>query len=335
MVEKRVYFNKKVLKYADLYLKSYGILMVYGPPGAGKTYLGLFLAEKENYGIEILTGKESLRDEDMIGTFKVLEGNKVVWIDGPLTRAFRRASAGEKVVLLVDEITRIPTRYLNLFIEVINNYDPNYYRFYNHLTGEVLKAPRENLVFFVTANVNQVGTNEIPEALLDRFSAYLYVDYPSLEEEVMILKHYGISEKTAIVLGRFARMTRKMHAAGELEFPVSTRCLVTLAKAIKKAVKKSDPDEEITTGMELLKGQLPYITGSVRGNTNWEETAQLLLDLYLNVYREVHEELQDKKIQQKSVQTRESLSEKEKEDVKSGKAENKLSKKQVIRPAVF
>ena len=49
--------------------------------------------------------------------------------------------------------------------------------------------------------------------------------------------------------------------------------------------------------MELLKGQLPYLTGSVTGNVDWEEKAQILLDLYLKVYQEVYEELKRSKTQ--------------------------------------
>lgn len=300
MAGKRVYYNQKILKHADLFLKANGSLMVFGPPGSGKTYLGLYLAEKDGYQLEILAGKESLRDEDMIGTFRIVDGSNAKWIDGPLTRAFRRAANGEKVMLIVDEITRIPTRYLNIFIEVMNNYDPDNYVFYNHITGETLRAPRENLVIFATANVNQVGTNEIPEALLDRFASYLYVDFPSMEEELKILKHHGLSDETAQVLVRFAHATRRMHEDGVLEFPVSTRCLVTLARGIRNVVKEKDFDREIRVGMELLKGQMPYLTGSVTGNTEWEETANALLELYLNVYQEVYEEVKQRKVQKKT-----------------------------------
>ena len=303
-MQKRIYYNQKVLKHAELYLNAYGTLMVYGPPGSGKTYLGLYLAEKYGFDLEVLTGKESLRDEDMMGTFRIVlgeEGRAVpVWVDGPLARAFKKAANGKKVLLLVDEITRIPTRYLNVFIEVLNNYDPDYYVFYNHLTGETLKAPKENLAFFATANVNQVGTNEVPEALLDRFASYLYVSFPSLEEEISILKRWGVSEETAYVFAKFAQVTRRMHEEGALEFPVSTRCLVSLAKAVRKALEGSTAggfEREVRIGMELLKGQLPYLTGSVTGNVDWEEKAQILLDLYLKVYQEVYEELKRSKTQ--------------------------------------
>jgi MoxR-like ATPase len=283
----RVYYNAKVLERVEVLFKATNSILVFGPPGSGKTSLGLYLAEKEGWGVELLTGKESMRDEDMIGTFQV-KGKDVNWIDGPLTRAFKRASQGERVVLLVDEITRIQDRHLNVFIEVLNDYDYENFTFYNHLTGERFVASKDNLKVFATANVNQVGTNDLPEALIDRFEGMLYVGYPSPEEELKIVQHWGVSEVTARILVKFASITRSLHQEeGLLEFPVSTRNLVQMARAISRLTGgKGTADEEIRYSMKLLEGQLPYLAGGIRGNLDWESVAEKIYDVYLNVCRE-------------------------------------------------
>lgn len=288
MERKRFYYNDPVLKVMDEVCEVGNTFMLFGPPGSGKTSLVYFLAEKNGWELVRITGKESMRDEDMMGTYQ-MKGDVPVWVEGPLEKAFRLASE-KPVVLLVDEITRIPSRYLNVFIEVINDYDYENFLFYNNVTGKEWKAPKDNFKVFATANVNQVGVNDVPEALLDRFEYHVYVDYPSFEDEVKIAVKWGMSEEAARILVTFARITRKIFEDGQLEFPISTRNVVNVARGIgklKKAGRIKKLEDEISACFKLLDaGCFTYVCGASRGRVEWKDLKKNLREIFINVYKE-------------------------------------------------
>lgn len=134
--------------------RGQNVLMV-GPTGTGKTFCFQEAVRITNTPFEVIEGKEGLIDLDFLGAI-VPTGSKREWVDGPLTRAFRRAGgyppkvAGRKprkvkkigdqmglfgddravevelshratlVWLWIDEITLIPTRHLNILKTVLN-----------------------------------------------------------------------------------------------------------------------------------------------------------------------------------------------------------------------
>lgn len=291
MAKKRLYYNKEIIEQIDLAFDIGNSFMLFGPPGSGKTSLVYYLAQEKNWELVRITGKESMRDEDMMGTYRV-KGDIPVWVEGPLEKAFRLAQE-KPVILIIDEITRIPSRYLNVFIEIINDYDYDKFMFYNNVTGKEWIAPKENLKFFATANVNQVGVNDIPEALLDRFEYHIYIDYPSMASEIQIAKEWGMSEKTATILVEFARQVRRAHVDGKTEFPFSTRNIVNVAKGIQKLKQQGKIktlNDEIQYCLKILKtGHFPYICGASRGRIDWEDIFQFLEGIFRNIEKE-HEE---------------------------------------------
>jgi MoxR-like ATPase len=87
-------------------------------------------------------------------------------------------------LLLADEINRSPAKTHAALLEIMQEYRVTVER-----TSHKLKRP-----FLVLATQNPLeseGTYNLPEAQLDRFMFKIVAEYPSIDEEVAILKQHG------------------------------------------------------------------------------------------------------------------------------------------------
>jgi hypothetical protein len=136
-------------------------VIVKGGPGSGKTYAAREHGKSFDRYVEIGVYPET-QSSDLIGYMTPVEP----WVDGPLTDAFRAAAAGQRVLLVIDELYRAsgPARQclLTPLVPAVID-DKSYYRLrtgkpvVDSVTGattsEVLLAPQENLAIVATTNV--------------------------------------------------------------------------------------------------------------------------------------------------------------------------------------
>ena len=83
-----------------------GDVFLYGVTATGKTMWAKQAAISHGYGLEIVVFKPGVKDEVLYGTSVQDLAGRWVWQDGPIVRAARRAAAGERIVLLLDELPR-------------------------------------------------------------------------------------------------------------------------------------------------------------------------------------------------------------------------------------
>jgi hypothetical protein len=83
-----------------------GDVFLYGVTATGKTMWAKQAAISHGYGLEIVVFKPGVKDEVLYGTSVQDLAGRWVWQDGPIVRAARRATAGERIVLLLDELPR-------------------------------------------------------------------------------------------------------------------------------------------------------------------------------------------------------------------------------------
>ena len=83
-----------------------GDVFLYGVTATGKTMWAKLAAISHGYGLEIVVFKPGVKDEVLYGTSVQDLTGRWVWQDGPIVRAARRAAAGERIVLLLDELPR-------------------------------------------------------------------------------------------------------------------------------------------------------------------------------------------------------------------------------------
>ena len=115
---------------------------------------------------------------DIIGTEILDENRKFRFIKGPVFAN----------IILADEINRTPPKTQSALLEAMQEKAVT-------VAGNSYKLEEP---FFVLATQNPIeheGTYPLPEAQLDRFMFNIWLDYPSFEEEIRIVKK-TTSEKT-------------------------------------------------------------------------------------------------------------------------------------------
>ena len=167
--------QERVVEELLLAVLAGGHALLEGVPGLAKTLLVRTLAGATELSFRRIQFTPDLMPSDILGT-EVLEE------DHATGRRFFKFNRGPVFaqVILADEINRTPPKTQAALLEAMQEGAVTYGG-----TTYPLEQP-----FFVLATQNpieQTGTYPLPEAQLDRFLLYIRVDYPSDEEERLVL----------------------------------------------------------------------------------------------------------------------------------------------------
>lgn len=175
-ISKIIVGQEKIIDDLLVSLFSRGHCLLIGVPGLAKTLLIKTLAEVLDLDFSRIQFTPDLMPSDITGT-EIIEEDQVTkkrefrFIKGPVFAN----------IILADEINRTPPKTQSALLEAMQEH-----RVTAAGTTYTLKEP-----FFVLATQNpieQEGTYPLPEAQLDRFMFNLWLDYPSHEEEIEIIK---------------------------------------------------------------------------------------------------------------------------------------------------
>lgn len=157
-------------------------LLFIGEKGSGKTHDIYAYMKQDKLPHVFVGGNADVEAMDLKGNLLPYEkdGNKnFIWVDGPLTQAFRRAASGEKIVLFIDELLRMSKSAQSLLVpalttDIEGNYVLDTGRVIDVVDGvgktECIKAPSKNLWVLGTTNMGaEYGTPDMESALEDRF----------------------------------------------------------------------------------------------------------------------------------------------------------------------
>jgi len=162
-------------------LLSNGHVLIEGVPGIAKTITARLFAKTLQTEFNRIQFTPDLMPSDVLGT-SVLNMNTSSF-------EFKKGPIFSNMVL-IDEINRAPAKTQAALFEVMEE---------RQVTIDGVRYPLTSpFMVLATQNpVEQEGTYVLPEAQLDRFLFKIKVDYPSLEEEIDILKthHERKSEK--------------------------------------------------------------------------------------------------------------------------------------------
>jgi MoxR-like ATPase len=175
-IGKAIIGQERVIEQLLISLLARGHCLLVGVPGLAKTLLIRTLAEVLDLKFSRIQFTPDLMPSDITGT-EILEetaahhAKSFKFIQGPIFAN----------IVLADEINRTPPKTQAALLEAMQEH---------HVTAggqtHILDEP-----FFVLATQNpieQEGTYPLPEAQLDRFMFNLWLDYPTTNQEVEIVK---------------------------------------------------------------------------------------------------------------------------------------------------
>jgi MoxR-like ATPase len=150
---------------------SNGHCLLVGVPGLAKTLLVNTMSEVLGLSFSRIQFTPDLMPSDIIGSEILDDSRHFKFVKGPIFAN----------IILADEINRTPPKTQSALLEAMQE----------RIVTAAGKRYTLDAPFFVLATQNpieQEGTYPLPEAQLDRFMFNIWVDYPSFEEEVAIVK---------------------------------------------------------------------------------------------------------------------------------------------------
>ena len=184
-VGKVIVGQDEVLQKILIAIFSKGHALLVGVPGLAKTLMITTIGKTLGLSYNRIQFTPDLMPSDIMGTELLDENRNFKFVQGPIFAN----------IVLADEINRTPPKTQSALLEAMQERMVSVAR-----TTYTLPKP-----FFVLATQNpieQEGTYPLPEAQLDRFMFEIYLDYPSVEEEINIVKSTvnGQMEEPNVVL---------------------------------------------------------------------------------------------------------------------------------------
>ena len=171
----------EVIKDVLISVFSKGHCLLVGVPGLAKTLLVNTIADVLGLSYNRIQFTPDLMPSDIIGSEILGEDRNFKFIKGPLFAN----------IILADEINRTPPKTQAALLEAMQERSVT--------TGG--KRYELGNPFFVLATQNpieQEGTYPLPEAQLDRFMFNVWLDYPSMKDEITVVKNTTSDRKVEL-----------------------------------------------------------------------------------------------------------------------------------------
>lgn len=185
-IAKVVVGQESIINQVLVSMFSSGHCLLVGVPGLAKTLLVNTIARTLGLSFNRIQFTPDLMPSDISGS-EILNKDKIFdFVEGPVFSN----------IVLADEINRTPPKTQAALLEAMQEHSVT-------INGVNHKLPEPFFVLATQNPIEQEGTYPLPEAQLDRFMFMLWLDYPSFEEEVDILKRTttGKVENVRQILG--------------------------------------------------------------------------------------------------------------------------------------
>jgi MoxR-like ATPase len=150
---------------------SNGHSLLVGVPGLAKTLLVNTISDVLGLSFNRIQFTPDLMPSDIVGSEILDESRNFKFVKGPLFSH----------IILADEINRTPPKTQSALLEAMQERAVT-------AAGSTYTLEKPFFVLATQNPIEQEGTYPLPEAQLDRFMFNIWVDYPSYQEELAIVK---------------------------------------------------------------------------------------------------------------------------------------------------
>lgn len=170
-LQKRIVGQEKMLQGVIIGLLTNGHILIEGVPGLAKTLTIRTLSDVLDLAFKRIQFTPDLLPSDIIGT--LIYNQKENEFKAKLGPIFAN-------LILADEINRAPAKVQSALLEAMQERQVT-------IGDKTYKLPEPFLVMSTQNPIEQEGTYNLPEAQIDRFMLKIKINYPSKEEEKIIL----------------------------------------------------------------------------------------------------------------------------------------------------
>ena len=202
-----------------------GHTLLVGVPGLAKTLLIKTVADVLDLDFSRIQFTPDLMPGDITGT-EIIEEDQITkkrefkFIRGPIFSN----------IVLADEINRTPPKTQSALLEAMQEHKVT-------AMGHTYKLEEPFFVLATQNPIEQEGTYPLPEAQLDRFMFNLWLEYPSYEEEIEVIKSTTsdvVPELQKVVskteLCEFQKLVKRV--------PVADNVIEYAIKKVKESIKR-------------------------------------------------------------------------------------------------
>lgn len=177
-IGKAIVGQETVVKNVLISIFSNGHCLLVGVPGLAKTLLVNSISDALGLSYNRIQFTPDLMPSDIIGTEILNDKRQFEFVKGPLFAN----------IILADEINRTPPKTQAALLEAMQEKAVT-------TGGTRYQLPHPFFVLATQNPIEQEGTYPLPEAQLDRFMFNVWLDYPSYQEELNVVKLTTTDEK--------------------------------------------------------------------------------------------------------------------------------------------
>jgi MoxR-like ATPase len=215
----------EVVKSVLISIFSNGHCLLVGVPGLAKTLLVQTVSQVLDLHFSRIQFTPDLMPSDIIGSEILGEDRSFKFIPGPVFSN----------IILADEINRTPPKTQAALLEAMQEKAVT-------VAGATHKLAQPFFVLATQNPIEQEGTYPLPEAQLDRFMFNVSLDYPTLKEELQIVKN---TTSTAV-----QQVNKVLNADQIIYFQQLVRNIPVTDNVLEYAVKlvsKTRPKSELAS----------------------------------------------------------------------------------------
>lgn len=213
-----------------------GHSLLVGVPGLAKTLLVQTISTSLDLQFKRIQFTPDLMPSDIVGAETMDKERNFQFVKGPIFAN----------IILADEINRTPPKTQAALLESMQEYAVT-------IAGQPYKLPQPFFVLATQNPIEQEGTYPLPEAQLDRFMFNIFLDYPTYQQEVDIVKNTTADD--------VLKVTKVLTAEEIISFQHLVRRVPIADNVVEYAVKLSQATRPGTQGSAIANEFLEWGAG--------------------------------------------------------------------------